>query len=223
MEKILSEDLRPNKPFRDFLRPGIKRSLDITISALLLILLMPALVLVALIIIRDGGPALFSHERVGRRGRKFKCFKFRTMHPNSDTILNSLLLTDELVRTEWESSRKLRSDPRVTSVGRLLRSTSLDELPQLFNVLLGDMSLVGPRPIVQEELDVFYLQAGGKDAYLSVRPGITGSWQVSGRSNITYMERIALDTAYARTPSLRSDLAILARTIVVVMRRSGAY
>ncbi len=171
----------------------------------------------------DGGPVFFSHRRVGRGGRTFGCLKFRSMRPDADRHLAELLARDPAARAEWQAARKLRQDPRVTPFGRVLRATSLDELPQLINVLRGDMSLVGPRPVVQEELDQHYAPAAAAADYLSVRPGITGPWQVSGRSDMEYRERVALDAAYARNPSLRKDLALLAHTVVVVLRRQGAY
>ena len=134
-----------------------------------------------------------------------------------------LLARDPAALAEWRAARKLRRDPRVTPVGRVLRATSLDELPQLINVLRGEMSLVGPRPVVQEELEQHYAPAGAAADYLSVRPGLTGPWQVSGRSDMDYRERVKLDADYARNPSLLRDLALLAYTVVVVLRRRGAY
>ena len=145
------------------------------------------------------------------------------MRPDADRILAELLARDPSARAEWEATRKLRRDPRVTRIGRLLRATSLDELPQMINVFRGDMSLVGPRPVVQDELDQHYSPALAVNDYLSVRPGVTGLWQVSGRSNTGYRERVALDSDYARNPSLLRDLKILVLTVVVVLRCRGAY
>jgi lipopolysaccharide/colanic/teichoic acid biosynthesis glycosyltransferase len=145
------------------------------------------------------------------------------MRPDAALALARLLQADTAAQEEWKLRRKLRRDPRITRVGRLLRASSLDELPQLFNVLRGDMSLVGPRPVLREELEQFYAPAGAAQEYLSVRPGITGSWQVSGRSETSFAQRIALDVAYVRFPSLRKDLAILAGTAPAVVRRRGAY
>jgi lipopolysaccharide/colanic/teichoic acid biosynthesis glycosyltransferase len=205
------------------LRPASKRALDVTLSATLLLVLLPVFLAIAVVVAGDGGSALYSHRRVGRGGRTFGCLKFRSMRPNADRLLAELLAREPSARAEWEATRKLRRDPRVTPIGRLLRATSLDELPQLINVLRGDMSLVGPRPVVQEELDQHYAPAAAAADYLSVRPGVTGLWQVSGRSDTDYRERVALDAHYARNPSLRKDLVLLALTVVVVLRCRGAY
>jgi exopolysaccharide production protein ExoY len=212
-----------NVPGFSYLRPKLKRLLDVAVAAALLILVLPIFALLSVTIIRDGGPVFFAHRRIGRGGKEFGCLKFRSMHPNATELLNDLLNKDSAARIEWVNNQKLRNDPRITKIGRLLRSTSIDELPQLINVLRGDMSLVGPRPIITQELNDFYKKCGADKYYLSVRPGITGLWQVSGRCETTYDKRIALDTAYVRAPSLRTDLSILARTISVVLRRSGAY
>jgi lipopolysaccharide/colanic/teichoic acid biosynthesis glycosyltransferase len=205
------------------LRPASKRALDMGVSAAMLLVLLPVFLAIAAVVASDGGPAFFSHRRVGRGGRSFGCLKFRSMRPDADRHLAELLAHDPSARAEWEATRKLRRDPRVTPIGRVLRATSLDELPQLINVLRGDMSLVGPRPVVQEELDQHYAPAPAAADYLSVRPGVTGPWQVSGRSDIDYRERVALDSHYARNPSLRRDLVLLVLTVVVVLRCRGAY
>jgi len=159
------------------------------------------------------------HRRVGAGGRVFSCLKFRSMVVEGEEILQRLLSMEPGIAAEWSATRKLRHDPRVTQIGRVLRSTSIDELPQLFNVLRGDMSLVGPRPIVSEEvprygLNIYY--------YYQMRPGITGLWQVSGRSETSYAERVELDTTYVKNWSLAQDGAILLRTIPEVMKRRGA-
>jgi exopolysaccharide production protein ExoY len=205
------------------LRPASKRALDVTLAAAMLVALLPILLLITAAVAADGGRAFFAHQRVGRGGRTFNCLKFRTMRSDASESLALLLTRDSATRAEWEATRKLRQDPRVTRVGRVLRATSLDELPQLINVLRGEMSLVGPRPVVQEELEQHYIPAAAAAAYLSVRPGITGPWQVGGRSDRSYRERVALDAAYARNPSLRRDLALLASTVVAVLRGRGAY
>jgi len=205
------------------LRPTLKRTMDIVLSATMLVVLLPMLLAITAVVAADGGSAYFSHRRVGRGGRTFGCLKFRTMRPDADRILAELLARDPSARAEWEATRKLRRDPRVTKIGRLLRATSLDELPQMINVLRGDMSLVGPRPVVQDELDQHYSPVLAATDYLSVRPGVTGLWQVSGRSNTGYRERVALDSDYARNPSLLRDLKILVLTVVVVLRCRGAY
>jgi lipopolysaccharide/colanic/teichoic acid biosynthesis glycosyltransferase len=167
-----------------------------------------------------GGVVLFGQERIGRGGRRFTCYKFATMVPNAEQMLAQLLERRPDLRSEWARDHKLRDDPRITRIGRFLRKTSLDELPQLWNVLKGDMSLVGPRPIVWQEI-VKYRRAIGH--YLSVKPGITGLWQVSGRNNTTYRRRLALDRVYAVRSSFVLDVAILLRTVRVVLAQKDAY
>ena len=198
----------------------VKRLFDVLIASLLLMVLWPLLLGLTLWVRQDGGPALYGHPRVGRNGRLFKCLKFRSMRIDSAEVLQHLLATDLAAQAEWGRDFKLRNDPRITTAGRFLRKSSLDELPQLFNVLKGEMSLVGPRPIVQEELARY---GSGADYYLSVLPGITGLWQVSGRNDTTYAERVSLDAWYAQNWSLWYDLAILLKTVKVVVTRDGAY
>ncbi len=191
-----------------------------TVAVLLLIALSPLMALVAALIWRrDGAPILFAHYRVGKDGKLFRCLKFRTMLRNSEQLLADLLQNDPAARAEWEREQKLANDPRITGVGQFLRKTSLDELPQLFNVIRGEMSLVGPRPITVAELTRY-----GKVRwhYVSVRPGMTGLWQVSGRNNTTYDERVALDQRYVEQRSLVGDIGILFKTVRVVMLREGA-
>ncbi len=199
-----------------------KRAFDAIGAMLLLLVALPVLLLIALAVATDGGPVFYGHRRVGRGGRSFACLKFRTMRPDADEVLASLLARDEQAALEWAIRRKLRDDPRVTRIGRLLRVSSLDELPQLINVLRGEMSLVGPRPVVQAELDQYYTGAAAA-SYLSVRPGLTGLWQVSGRSDVDYDERVALDCAYVRELSLGGDVRLLVRTVGALFRRVGAY
>ena len=167
-----------------------------------------------------GGPVLFRHRRVGYARRQFECFKFRTMHVNSARILADHLDANPSARHEWQLSQKLQNDPRVSALGLILRVTSMDELPQLFNVLRGDMALVGPRPVVTAELRHY-----GRYAryYFAVRPGLTGLWQVSGRSDTSYRRRVAYDVTYVRSRSLAIDFGILARTIPVVITAKGSY
>ncbi|TDY25518.1 lipopolysaccharide/colanic/teichoic acid biosynthesis glycosyltransferase [Paraburkholderia sp. BL6665CI2N2] len=197
-----------------------KRVFDIFGASALLLVLLPIFLIVGCVVVSDGGSAFFGHPRVGRGGRPFRCFKFRSMVPKAEVVLAELLATDANAREEWNRDFKLKNDVRVTAVGRFLRKTSLDELPQLWNVLRGDMSLVGPRPIVTKELDKY-----GPDAryYLSVRPGVTGLWQVSGRNNVDYATRIALDVSYVKERSTLLDISILLRTFKVVFDGSGAY
>lgn len=198
---------------------AVKLIFDIVVAAVLTVLLLPAFIAIYLAVIRDGGPALYRHTRIGRNGRPFTCLKFRTMTPGADRSLAAYLASDPAAAAEWERSYKLREDPRVTPTGRFLRLTSLDELPQLFNVLRGEMSLVGPRPVTAEELR-FY----GRDVvfYLETRPGMTGLWQVRGRSDTSYEARVAYDIWYVKNWSLWHDAVILAKTPPVVLRRVGA-
>ncbi|MDE3230406.1 MAG: sugar transferase [Chloroflexota bacterium] len=193
-----------------------KRALDIVVAALLLALVSPLLLLVACLVKLDGGPVIYTRELVGQRERAFRMLKFRTMRADADALLQ----TDVLLFAEYQEHFKLQHDPRITRIGYWLRRFSIDELPQLWNVLRGEMSLVGPRPVHAIEAPVF----GGFFAERqSVPPGITGLWQISGRSTTTYERRIELDRAYVRTRSLRGDLGILLRTLPVVVRGSGAY
>jgi len=189
-------------------------------ALVLLIIFSPLMLGVAALIVRgDGGPALFGHYRVGMRGRLFRCLKFRSMHVDSQRMLSELLERDPAARAEWERDQKLTHDPRITPVGRFLRRTSLDELPQLINVLRGEMALVGPRPITVGELTRY---GRVRWDYLSVLPGMTGLWQVSGRNNTTYAERVALDRQYVDSRSPWLDMKILAKTMKVVIARDGA-
>lgn len=198
----------------------LKRLFDIAASLLLLCVLWPLLLWITIRIWLSGSSAVFAHTRVGREGRPFSCLKFRTMVPDADRILARLLDSDPVARAEWNREFKLKNDPRVTSIGKFLRKTSLDELPQIWNVLAGDMSLVGPRPVMTEELERY-----GEDRsyYLQSRPGITGLWQISGRNDIDYGARVTLDVWYVRNWSLWYDLAILMKTVPVVLGRKGAY
>jgi Undecaprenyl-phosphate galactose phosphotransferase WbaP len=197
-----------------------KRVFDTLTALVLLVLLSPVMTLIALMIRRDGGPALFAHPRVGKRRKIFKCYKFRTMVVDAEQQLEQLLQQQPELRTQWENERKLRHDPRVNGLGRFLRASSLDELPQLINVIRGEMSLVGPRPVVTAELARYGDEVG---YYLMVRPGMTGLWQVSGRSDLDYDIRVYLDTWYVKNWSLWHDQIILFKTIDVVLRRAGAY
>lgn len=201
--------------------PALKRAMDIAGAGLLLLVLAPLFAILALLVRRDGGPAFYAHKRVGKGGEEFGCLKFRSMVIDSDRRLAALLESDAQARIEWEATRKLKNDPRITAVGRFLRSTSLDELPQIINVLKGEMSLVGPRPVTASELAQYYGAAA--EHYVTVRPGITGPWQVSGRNDTSYAQRVELDVAYATRPSLMQDISILLRTPLVVLQRRGAY
>jgi exopolysaccharide production protein ExoY len=204
------------------LRPVLKRAFDLAGALGLIVALLPVLLLIALLVKADGGPALFAHERIGRGGRRFGCLKFRSMVVDSAERLEALLAADPEARAQWEATRKLKRDPRVTTIGRFLRASSLDELPQLINVLRGEMSLVGPRPVQAAELAAHYGPVAAAH-YASVRPGMTGLWQVSGRNNTSYAERVALDLRYLANPTLLGDLRILLRTPFAVLGRRGAY
>ncbi len=198
----------------------MKRSVDCIISLALLIFFAPALAAIAIWVCLDSeGPALFSHERIGLGGSKFKCLEFRSMAIDAEARLQRLLHNNEELAAEWREAQKLRHDPRITKVGHLLRRTSLDELPQLINVLRGDMSLVGPRPIVEDE-KVRYGHAIAE--YQAMKPGITGLWQVSGRSDATYTERVRMDVQYVREWSFFGDIIIMLKTLPAVLLRRGA-
>ena len=198
-----------------------KRGMDFAVSFTVLAIFAPLfLVTATLIKLTSPGPLFFGHTRYGRGGRQFKAWKFRTMATNGDAILQRYLADNPMAREEWERDHKLKNDPRVTWVGKWLRRYSFDELPQLWNVLVGDMSLVGPRPIVKAEI-VKYGSAYG--LYQRVIPGITGLWQVSGRNNTTYEERIAFDEYYVRNWSVWLDIYILVRTVRTVLTGHGAY
>jgi Undecaprenyl-phosphate galactose phosphotransferase WbaP len=200
---------------------GLKMLFDIMVSVISIPFLLTAIGIIGLIIrLETPGPVIYSHERIGRKGRTFKCYKFRTMHRDAEEKLKEILDKDDEVRNEWESTWKIRGDPRITRVGRFLRKTSLDELPQIFNVLKGQMSLVGPRPYLPRE------RAEIEDnvkVICSARPGITGLWQVSGRSDTVYKYRVKLDAWYIMNWSLWLDIAIIFKTIRVVVKMEGAY
>lgn len=203
----------------DVLDRFTKRAIDIITALVLLALATPAILIVTILVVIDGGPTLYSHARVGAGLRPFRCHKFRTMILGSDTLLDEYLAYHPDAASEWRNEQKLSFDPRVTPIGRLLRKTSFDELPQLFNVLKGEMSLVGPRPVTSSEL-VRYGDAAV--LYAKVRPGITGLWQVSGRNEVSYAERVSLDGHYARRRNLLMDLIILLSTPAAVLSQRGA-
>jgi lipopolysaccharide/colanic/teichoic acid biosynthesis glycosyltransferase len=195
--------------------------MDVTLAVLALVFLLPLMLAVALaIFVQDGGPVLFSHRRVGFRGRPFYCLKFRSMAMNAEARLAGLLANDPAARAEWARSFKLKNDPRITKLGLFLRRSSLDELPQLINVLRGEMSLVGPRPIVEKEI----VRYGHRfHHYCAVKPGITGIWQISGRNDVDYRSRVAMDCLYAKSKSPRLYLWIVIATIPAVLTRRGSY
>jgi undecaprenyl-phosphate galactose phosphotransferase len=197
----------------------IKVGLDLVLASIGLVVLSPLLLIIAALVKLDGGPVLFAHKRIGSDGIAFRCLKFRTMVPNASQVLQELLERDPDAAEEWVNTQKLRNDPRITRVGAWLRKASLDELPQLLNVLRLEMSLVGPRPIVEAEAEKY-----GDDFafYCETRPGITGLWQVSGRSDTTYAYRVQLDCWYVKNWTVWNDLAIIARTVPTVLTRRGA-
>ena len=202
------------------LRRGLKRALDTFGAGGFLLLFLPLLLGIAVLaLIVQGRPLLYGHKRIGKGGRAFKCYKFRTMATDGDQMLAAHLRENPQARREWELTRKLKDDPRVTPLGRAMRKLSIDELPQFLNVLVGDMSLVGPRPIVEAELPHY---GAHSYAYCSVRPGITGLWQVSGRSNTSYDLRVRLDVEYVESWTLKRDFLILAKTVPVVLSSEGS-
>lgn len=199
---------------------AFKRATDIIIASIALIILLPALIVIALIVrIGDGGPILFHHRRIGRDGKEFKCVKFRSMNVDAELELPRILSDCPKARAEWRANQKIENDPRITKIGKFLRKASLDELPQLINVIRGDMSIVGPRPIVRSEIEKY-----GEffPYYCAVRPGLTGLWQVSGRSGTTYEDRVQLDVKYVTEWSYWNDVKILGKTIPAVLKSDGA-
>lgn len=219
-----------SKPARHFARSEgqtppiggvIKRTFDLTAAVIALILLAPLFLMIgALVKAGDGGSILYGHKRIGRNGETFRCLKFRTMVENGDEVLQRHLRADPQALEEWTATRKLQNDPRVTRVGQVLRKLSLDELPQILNIVRGEMSVVGPRPVVSEELDYYGPAA---EFYLASRPGLTGLWQVSGRNDVSYAARVAFDTHYVQNWSLATDLAIIIKTVPAVVASRGSY
>ena len=192
--------------------------MDVLIASALLVVAGPLIAAMAAAVAVAGGRPLFGHERVGRGGRRFRCWKIRTMHRDAAARLEGLLQVDPVCRRQWAADRKLAPDPRATRLGRFLRRTSLDELPQLWNVLVGEMSLVGPRPVTGEELPRYGASAGH---YCALRPGITGPWQVWRRPDTTYEERVAMDRHYVETRTLPHDAFILLMTVRVLFAPTG--
>jgi lipopolysaccharide/colanic/teichoic acid biosynthesis glycosyltransferase len=202
----------------------LKRAFDAVVSCLFVVAFAPAIALLAILVMLDGGPALYAQKRVGRNGLIFRCWKFRTMVEDADLVLTELLATDPALRLEYTKFWKLKDDPRVTKVGKVLRRSSLDELPQIFNVIRGDMSLVGPRPRSIDEIRFFEsMTPEFNNVYKSVKPGLTGLWQISGRNRLTLKEKGELDAQYARSWSFRNDLAIILATVPIVILGDGAF
>ncbi|MGI9425805.1 MAG: sugar transferase [Hyphomicrobiaceae bacterium] len=222
----LGEDVLKNSrnSYKDRMKLSIyklsKRAIDISLAAATLALLSPLLLIIAAIIkMCDGGSVLYRHERVGFLGKRFTCLKFRSMVLDADGALTQYLAENPNAREEWQKYQKLSEDPRITPLGSFLRKSSLDELPQLINILAGDMSLVGPRPIVADELDRYEERVGH---YLAVKPGLTGLWQISGRNDCSYAERVELDVRYATTRSLWLDFIIMLKTVPAVISQRGS-
>lgn len=198
-----------------------KRAVDLICAILMLIVLSPVMLVVALCVyIGDPGPVLFRQKRIGLDGELFNCYKFRTMSTDAEARLDALLASDPAAKREWERDHKLRNDPRITGIGKFLRKSSLDELPQLWSVVRGDMSLVGPRPIVEKEATRYgrYIQH-----YCAVRPGLTGLWQISGRNDVSYRRRVAYDVLYVRKAGVTDNIRILAMTVPSVLASRGSY
>ncbi len=198
-----------------------KRIIDIIGAIVGIILLIPLIIIVKMInvINKDFGPLFYSHERIGKNGKHFRMYKFRSMCMNSQEVLEKLLSENEEARKEWEEHRKLNNDPRITKIGKFLRKTSLDEFPQFINVLKGEMSLVGPRAVIDGEIEKFGIY---KDAVLSVKPGITGYWAAHGRSETSYDERVEMEFYYVSNNSIFMDIGILFKTVISVLKKEGA-
>lgn len=200
---------------------AIKRGFDVVGASAGLIVLSPLFLMIALLVkVSDGGSVFYGHRRIGRAGRIFHCLKFRTMVRDGDAVLATHFRDNPEAKAEWEETRKLKDDPRVTRVGAVLRRLSLDELPQIVNILLGDMSIVGPRPVVRDELEYY-----GKAVvfYFKSRPGLTGLWQVSGRNDVSYDSRVAFDRHYVENWSLAGDIRIILKTVPAVCMSRGSY
>lgn len=201
-------------------QPFFYRSMDIALALAIIVILLPVMILILVAVAATSvGSPIFAHRRIGQHGRTFDCYKFRSMYSGAEQRLARLLAEQPALREEWQRDHKLSSDPRITPLGHFLRVSSLDELPQLFNVLFGQMSLVGPRPIVQAELARYGRFSG---SYLAVKPGLTGLWQVSGRSDTSYRRRVATDRLYARKKSIALDCRIILATVPAVLFQKGA-
>lgn len=207
---------QPTIPTSGAYRNGAKRLLDIVLILLAAPFVLPVVLLLAFAVSRDGGSAFYSQERIGRGGKVFRMWKLRSMIPDADKALEQHLASDPAARAEWDSTQKLRRDPRITPLGAIIRKSSMDELPQLWNVVTGDMSLIGPRPMMVSQKSLY-----PGTAYYLMRPGLTGLWQTVGRHRTTFAARADYDNTYARDLSLRGDIAILFRTVSVVFRGTG--
>ena len=196
---------------------GFKRIVDIILGCIGLVLLSPVFLILAICIKIDSkGPVIFAHKRIGKNGKEFNMYKFRSMYENAEEMIENF---NEEQKREWQENFKLENDPRITKVGKFLRKTSLDELPQIINIIKGDLSIIGPRPIVDEELEKY---GENKEKFLSITPGLTGYWQANGRSNTTYEERMQMELYYIDNQSLWLDIKIFFKTIVSVLKKEGA-
>ena len=195
-----------------------KRLLDIVLVLATAPVTLPVILLLALFVMRDGGKPFFGHLRVGRDGRMFRCWKIRSMVPDAEVRLREHLAQNPAARLEWDTTFKLTHDPRITRLGNFLRKSSLDELPQLWNILKGEMSIVGPRPVTKDELKFYGERVS---YYVKMRPGLTGPWQVSGRNDLAYHERVALDVDYARHCNVVMDVKVILATVKAVLKRTG--
>lgn len=204
-----------------YINSFLKRIMDIVGSIVGIAILIPLTIVVKIINVlnKDFGPLFYSHERIGKNGKHFKMYKFRSMCMNSQEVLEKLLAEDEDAKKEWEEHRKLNDDPRITKIGKILRKTSLDEFPQFLNVLKGEMSLVGPRAVIDGEIEKF---GEFKDAVLSVKPGVTGYWAAHGRSETSYEERVEMEFYYVVNNSVFMDIGILFKTVISVLKKEGA-
>ncbi len=206
------------RPWSLFYGEAGKRLLDIMLVVMALPVLVPAILLLAACVMMEGGKPFFGHRRIGRGGAPFKCWKLRTMVPNAEGQLKSYLAQNPAAQREWETCFKLTRDPRITRLGHFLRKSSLDELPQIWNILRGTMSIVGPRPVTEDELGMY---GGDLHHYQELRPGLTGLWQISGRNDVCYTERVKLDVEYAITFGILMDLRIIRGTFAAVLARTG--
>jgi exopolysaccharide production protein ExoY len=204
---------------KGFYRDTGKRAFDLALTTMLSILLLPVIFVLWVLVRLDGGPGFYSQMRVGLNGQVFRCWKLRTMQTDADATLQRMCDENPEIAREWHEKQKLEVDPRITPIGRILRATSIDELPQILNILMGHMSLVGPRPFIDHQADL-YDRAGGR-SYYTVRPGITGTWQVFGRGHTTFVDRVKYDTLYCRDISMWKDLFLMYKTVGVVLRRKG--
>ncbi|AYE88358.1 exopolysaccharide biosynthesis protein (plasmid) [Sulfitobacter sp. D7] len=195
-----------------------KALFDLGLGLMLLPVLLPVILVLCVLVAMDGGLPIFGHKRIGKDGREFRCWKIRTMVVDAQERLKKHLADNPEAAAEWQQNFKLENDPRITRIGRFLRKSSLDELPQLFNVFRGEMSFVGPRPVVRDELLRYGLH---QQVYMSMRPGVTGLWQVSGRNDVAYDQRVSMDVQYAREVSLTEDVRIVAKTVSSVLSLTG--